>query len=372
MSSGRVARIAVGGAGWWGQGWHLPHLARNPNAKIAAIIEPAQHPRSSNAAQTLLPTAELTKLYDAPVFSSLDEMLTSECSVDGLLVGTPHASHFALGMAAMDAGLNVLMEKPMTTDVEEARRLVARADEHAAVNRVFMINHTANWRPATQQAAGAVAAGRIGRVTHVAATMHSPLMWLFDDPANAGWVQPTGRMSGNGFGWGQLSHLFAWIFGVTALEPCAVFAVLSPSSRSGADLHDAVTVRCEGGASITVSGSAGVPGDAHGDAPVGKRIAFQIFGTEGMLSYGGDDQQPDSGALELRRHDGSHERLHPTFLFENYEPLGDGPESLHAFVDACAGRDCYVGADARCGLQTVRTLDAMYRSQSSGAVEPCG
>ena len=63
--------------------------------------------------------------------------------------------------------------------------------------------------------------------------------------------------------------------------------------------------------------------------------------------------------------------LHPEFRFENYEPSGDGPESLHALVDACLGRDAYVGADAQVGLKTVRALDAMYRSAGSGQVEKC-
>ena len=34
----RRARIAVLGAGWWSQGWHLPHLSRNSEVVIAAII----------------------------------------------------------------------------------------------------------------------------------------------------------------------------------------------------------------------------------------------------------------------------------------------------------------------------------------------
>jgi hypothetical protein len=38
--------------------------------------------------------------------------------------------------------------------------------------------------------------------------------------------------------------------------------------------------------------------------------------------------------------------LAPTFLFENYEPSGDGPESLHALIDACVGRPALVSAAA--------------------------
>jgi hypothetical protein len=61
--------------------------------------------------------------------------------------------------------------------------------------------------------------------------------------------------------------------------------------------------------------------------------------------------------------------LHPEFQFENYDDTGTGPESLHALVDACLGREAYVGADASVGLRTVLAIDAMYRSAASGRAE---
>lgn len=64
----------------------------------------------------------------------------------------------------------------------------------------------------------------------------------------------------NGFGWGQLSHMLSWIFKVTALQPTQAFAFLGRSERSGADLSDAAAIRCSSGATISVSGTALVPG----------------------------------------------------------------------------------------------------------------
>ena len=40
-------RLAVVGAGWWSQGWHLPHLSRHEKAVVAAIVEPSSNIRSS-------------------------------------------------------------------------------------------------------------------------------------------------------------------------------------------------------------------------------------------------------------------------------------------------------------------------------------
>ena len=369
------ARIAVAGAGWWSQGWHLPHLSRHAGAKIAAIIEPSAAPRS--AISTLEQVSALGTRYSASTFSTLDEMLGSSTAVDGLLVCTSHASHYALGARAIGAGLHVLMEKPMTTDVDEARELAALAD---AAPTWFAINNTANWRRQAVVAAELVRGGAIGEVQHVAASMHSPLLWLFDDPANAGWTQPSPGMAGNGFGYGQLSHLLGWIFQVSGLKPLDAYAVMTRAEHTGADLTDAAVLRClpggaSGGAvaSVSVSGSATVPGNAHADEQarsIGKHVSIRIFGSAGMLSYEGDDQRPESGRLNLRTRDGAHGVAAEGFAFENYDEAGDGPESLHAFVDACRGEpDAFVGASAEIGLQTVRALDAMYRSARSGERE---
>src|SRR6056297_1808369 len=108
----RRARVAVCGAGWWAQGWHLPHLSRNPLAEIAAIVEPNFKPRS--AISNLQTTAQLGVQYGAPTFSSIEELLASEtsASVDGVLVCTSHHTHSHIGAAALRAGKHVLMEKP--------------------------------------------------------------------------------------------------------------------------------------------------------------------------------------------------------------------------------------------------------------------
>lgn len=239
-----------------------------------------------------------------------------------------------------------------------------------------MVNNTANWQPQVQLATEAVASGLIGDVEHVMCCMHSPLLWLFDDPSNEGWTAPTGGMAGNGFGWGQLSHLLAWVFEVTKLEPVHVFASMTHSAASGADMTDAAVIRCvtrDGKpASISLSGAATVPGNAHSADTahsVGKRIELRLFGTDGMLTYGGDDQDRGSGRLELRTRSGEVTRLHDEFAFEDYEADGTGPESLQSFVKACIGQPYRNGADAWVGLQSVRAIQTMYRSASSGRAE---
>ena len=367
----RPARIAVCGAGWWSQGWHLPHLWRNEHAEIAAIVEPASRPRS--AISDLESVAELGKRYNTPTFASVDELLSSGIQLDGVLVCTSHASHFEVGSKALAKGLHVLMEKPMTTDVDEAIKLAElAAAAHAKGKTYFMVNNTANWRTQSMVARQWVQAGRIGTVEHVLCVMHSPLLWLFDDPANVGWTKPTGKMAGNGFGYGQASHILAFAFQVGGLTPSEAFCAMTRSAASGADMTDAAVIKCTNGATICFSGAGSVPGNAHADETTnenvhstGKHISVRIFGSEGMIEYEGDDQDESSGKLLLRPRDGPVE-VRDGFLFENYAQEGTGPESLQAFIDACGGLTPYVGVDAAVGCDVVKALDAMYRSALSG------
>jgi len=184
------------------------------------------------------------------------------------------------------------------------------------------------------------------KVKHVTAFFGSALTWLFEDPKNVSWNEPSGSMVGNGFGWGQMSHLLGWVLRVTGLEPVSVACVMVRSQVTGADLHDSATVTCACGATISLSGTACVPGNEHAktidggvkcnthlaygcvrvivpswqvpvacqppmatpsffflclQVPVGKVAEVKVFGSEGALFYGGSDNDPASGRLELRR-----------------------------------------------------------------------
>merc|ERR1712166_1166381 len=372
------ARIAVIGAAWWSQGWHLPQLERNPDAEITAIMQRSEQPTAAKFLNLTLETkTQLAERYKGvPIFSSCEELLADEealAKVDGVIICTAHSCHADMGMKFLKAGKHVLMEKPMTVDVAEAREL-AKVAAAAAPKLTLMVNNTANFRDKCFDARRLVEAGELGDIHHVACVMYSPLMFLFDDPANTGWVKPSGSMtqpdgSGNGFGWGQLSHLLAWVLYVGALDVEQVTAMTHRSEKSGADITDAALIRCAGNVSLSLSGGCGWPGNEHGDEATGKHFDIKIFGSKGVLMYGGDDKNPSSGKLELRKHDGSESFISEGFLMENTEVEGMGPESMLNFIAACRGLEHRNGANREVGLQAVRVLEAMYRSAASGKTE---
>lgn len=185
--------IAVVGCGWWAQGWHLPHLQANaPHVKIVAVVDPARKPISTLSSSPLLSLHDLADKYSCRYFTSVSELLADPigCKIDGFVVATSHASHFEVGMALLNEGirrrqtsevhrtLNILMEKvsivsphhlkmmhgvspsnshilpypyffctpkkPMTTDVDEARKLYEMSSNEYPEG-AFIINHTARY-----------------------------------------------------------------------------------------------------------------------------------------------------------------------------------------------------------------------------------
>ena len=303
-----------------------------------------------------------------------------------IIVCTPHATHYAIAVKIFDYGvrrieqnvastrpLQVLMEKPMTTSVDEARKLDKLANQYEQIGGIFLINHSASFRQQTRAARQIVQLGKLGRIILVTGLMASPLSWLFHNPDNKGWNEPdeSGKMIGNGFAWGQASHILAWIYHVTDIEPNKVYCKMNHSEKTGADVAHSATIHCNDGVTFTLSGTSLLPGYQHSDPPVGKKISIQIFGTKGTLTYAGDDLDPSSGRLELINGNGKTEVLCEAigFQFENGEVGGDGPESLQEFISACHGITPYDGANSGIGLKTVQTIDAMYRSNASGTVE---
>lgn len=92
------ARIAVIGAAWWSQGWHLPQLARNPDAEIAAIVQRSEQPTAAPFLNTTLESkTQLAQRYPGvPIFSSCEELIADAevlAKVDGVSESTPTSSH---------------------------------------------------------------------------------------------------------------------------------------------------------------------------------------------------------------------------------------------------------------------------------------
>ena len=128
-------------------------------------------------AARLLPDVELTAVCDlqpavaasvadpigAQVFTDYRRLIDS-AAVDAVIVNTPHGLHREMSIAAMRAGLHVLVEKPMATTVQDCDAMMSAAQQHAVVLRVGHIQH---FMPEKLALAAAIEHGAIGPVRMV-------------------------------------------------------------------------------------------------------------------------------------------------------------------------------------------------------------
>jgi predicted dehydrogenase len=130
-------RVAVAGVGAFGRN-HLRVYRELENAnsgvELVAAVEP--DPGSS---------AEAEEGYGIPVFRTVEELLRADLRVDAASVAVPTVHHHAVASQLLEAGLDVLVEKPLAATLREADELVALADR---TNRILQPGHLERFNPA--------------------------------------------------------------------------------------------------------------------------------------------------------------------------------------------------------------------------------
>jgi predicted dehydrogenase len=123
-------RVAVIGAGSFGR-HHLRILSKSPNAQLAGVADSNPDRASAAAAE-----------YACPIFTSTTEM---SGKIDAAVVAVPTSAHADVGCTLLENGIDVLVEKPIASDLASARRLVETA---ARQERILQVGHLERFNPA--------------------------------------------------------------------------------------------------------------------------------------------------------------------------------------------------------------------------------
>lgn len=94
----------------------------------------------------------------------------SDPEVGAVVLATPTATHFELGQQVLDAGKDVLIEKPMTRSTKEAWKLVELAERN---KRVLMVDHVLLFNPAVLRVKELIDKGEIGEILYIDSTRTS-------------------------------------------------------------------------------------------------------------------------------------------------------------------------------------------------------
>jgi UDP-N-acetylglucosamine 3-dehydrogenase len=153
-----VTRVGLIGLGTMGRN-HLRILTDLPGAELAAVCD-----ASAEAATTV------GQEHSVPYYTSPGEMFDRE-KLDAVVVAVPTRFHLEAGLAALDRGLHVLVEKPIAPSLEEGRRLV---DAAAKANLVLAVGHVERFNPAVRELQTRISAGEIGRIFQLHARRVGP------------------------------------------------------------------------------------------------------------------------------------------------------------------------------------------------------
>jgi predicted dehydrogenase len=279
-----------------------------------------------------------------PVWGSLEQAFAQ---VEGIVIATPAATHADLASQALEGGLGVLVEKPMTLDARHAEALVGLA---VGCGRTLMVGHLLLYQPAVQELKRQLDAGVVGKVLRID-----------QERLSHGRVRSQENVL-----WSFAPHDVAVLFYLMGEAPAGVQA--SGASFLQPGIHDDVHLE------LAFSGGRSAHVHAGWYWPE-KRRGLRVLGETGMVVYDEADQ-----SLTLHRKHlaggGGPECLFPVDLGAVLLYLGQGEalvrEDQH-FLD-CLHAHTRPLSDGQSGVEVIRVLeqaDALLRRESpTTAKEP--
>jgi UDP-N-acetylglucosamine 3-dehydrogenase len=257
-------------------------------------------------------------------------------AVDAVDIVTPADSHLAIASTCLAAGRHCFIEKPLTMNAGEGRRLVAAAD---SAKRVVQVGHIFRFHPVTATLRAALGAGRIGAVRYANGRF-------------AGFKRPrtdVGVFQTDGI---HYVDLFAYLLG---REATAATAVQRDFLGRGLDDLSVVTV-------------------TYGDVPVLIEADYFVPGTHRECVVVGDRGAlvADYGAGTVTLHAFEHVKTGAAWdaVDRGKEELDVGRDEplkleLAAFLDVCRA-NAPAPVDARAGLRAIEVVDAAARAARLG------
>jgi UDP-N-acetyl-2-amino-2-deoxyglucuronate dehydrogenase len=299
--------------------------------------------------------------------TDLDAVLARD-DVDALVITTSSKSHGPLIMKALEAGKHVLVQKPMTTSLEESRAALALANEKGLK---LMVSFFELFLPPVERAREIIEAGLIGTPFFFKAIMawHTPDVtsgWRFD-PALAG---------GGVILDGNVHHVANALYLLGNPEISSVYAEYGALTADIAVEDTAVVLIRTPEAILEISGSNRL--QEPGGATTAFKDQWQVFGTKGTVQWDSASRPTfrvftsEESAVDPLLANGWIAPKLPVMAADerefsmhiNGEESPWVPEHRH-FVDACLN-DTPVRSDGAFGLKTQQILDAAYESGRAG------
>lgn len=271
------------------------------------------------------------------IYTTYEEMLDKESQlpanrrIDFVTIVTPNFAHFAPAMMALEKGFHVVIEKPITFTLEEARLLKKKVEE---TGLILCLTHTYSGYPMVRQARAMVREGALGTIRKI--VVEYPQGWLSkmserEGNAQAAWRTDPKR-SGKAGAMGDIgthaAHLAEFISGLKITKLCADLNIMVPGRALDDDGN--VLLKFSNGAAGVLIASQVAAGEENA-------LKIRVYGEHGGLEWA--QMEPNSlivkwldKPMQILRA-GSNGFLHPEALFNTRTPTGHPEGYLEAFAN---------------------------------------
>lgn len=262
MAPSSPVRTVMIGCGRMAIGHMRAMLAQQETTEIRVVCEPS--PAAYEKACELFTEQGLTPPPNEPDLARLLERYGSE--LDAAFIITPHAYHFTQTKACMEAGLDVLLEKPMVITGAEAEGLM---DVRDRTGKLLVVAFPGSLSPQIRTAVELLRSGELGTILTI-----SGLSWENWRTPNLGTWRQVPELAGGGFFFDTGAHMLNTITDLSG-ENFTEVAAWFDQRETPVEILGAVIARLQSGALVTMN--------ACGDTCTRSTSDVRVFCTKGVI-----------------------------------------------------------------------------------------
>ena len=271
------------------------------------------------------------------IYLNYEEMLNKEAAlpadkrIDFVTIVTPNFAHFAPAMMALDKGFHVVIEKPITFTLDEAKQLKKKVEE---TGLILCLTHTYSGYPLVKHAKRMIADGVLGKIRKV--WVEYPQGWLSkmserEGNAQAAW-RTDPKKSGKAGAMGDIgthaAHLAEYITGAKITKLCADLNIMVPGRMLDDDGN--VLLRFDNGAAGVLMASQVAAGEENA-------LKIRVYGEKGGIEWA--QHEPNTmlvkwldAPTQILRAGGNYSDRLSNYAIHNSRTPGGHPEGyLEAF-----------------------------------------
>jgi predicted dehydrogenase len=260
----RVRTVFIG-TGGMAQGHIIRTLQQKDTTQIVAICEPS--PRSHDLTRQ---TFEALGEDMPPNRPNLHELLAEfKGNLDAAFIITPHAYHHDQTKACLEAGLDVLLEKPMVINAQEANSLIETRDR---TGRLLVVAFQGSLSPQVRESVRMIQGGELGQILNISGTV-----WQNWNELNGETWRTDPAISGGGFLFDTGAHMLNTVSDLVGEDYEEVAAWFDNRGRP-VEILGVIMARTKSGMLVTIN--------ACGDTIQSCASDIRVFGTKGILRTG--------------------------------------------------------------------------------------